>query len=77
WLMDILLKVEEQLDTSSYSASDLRVYGYLAERLLDVWVNHHHIRYVECPVKNLENQHWFKKIFNFLKRKFTKKGPQK
>ena len=73
WLFDMLFEVEKRLDTSGYSPSDQRVFGYLAERLLDVYVLHNHLRWVECPVVNLENQHWLSKGRAFLKRKFGKK----
>ncbi len=34
---------------------------FLAERLLDVWMETNHIAYTELPVVFLENQHWLKK----------------
>ena len=71
WLFDILFALENKLDISAYSASDQRVFGYVAERLLDVWVETNRISYAELPVVNLENQHWGKKIFSFLRRKIT------
>lgn len=69
WLFDVLFTVEERLDISKYS--DQRVFGYLAERLLDVWLWHQGLRVRECPVVNLENQHWLRKGLWFLKRKFS------
>ncbi|MBR3978632.1 MAG: DUF4422 domain-containing protein [Oscillospiraceae bacterium] len=73
WLFDILFKLEDRLDISRYSAYDARVFGFVAERLLDVWLLTNHISYVEAAVCNMEKQHWGKKIFAFLKRKFIKK----
>lgn len=70
WLFDILFKAEKRIDLTDYSPSEQRVFGYLAERLLDVYVLHHQLRVVECPVINLENQHWLKKGWRFLCRKF-------
>lgn len=69
WLFDILFRLESRLDTTGYSAYDRRVFGFIAERLLDVWleVNHPHCR--ELPVVNMESQHWPKKIIAFLLRK--------
>lgn len=69
WLFDILFELESVLDISSYSAKDRRVFGYVGERLLDVWLEANSRRYVEAPVVNLENQHWEKKIATFLRRK--------
>ena len=73
WLFDILFQLEDRLDISHYSAYDARVFGFVAERLLDVWILTNQISYVEAPVCNMENQHWGKKILDFLKRKYLKK----
>lgn len=72
WLFDILFELERRLDISSYSQNDARVFGFVSERLLDVWLETNGISYAEFPVRNLESQHWPRKIFNFLKRKFAK-----
>lgn len=73
WLFDILFKLEARLDISEYSSYDARVFGFVAERLLDVWLETNQIAYAEAPVCNMENQHWGKKIIGFLKRKYLKK----
>ncbi len=73
WLFGVLFAVEERLDISNYSKSDRRVFGYLAERLMDVYLDTHHIAYRECPVVNLEKQHWVQKGLRFVKRKFGKR----
>ena len=73
WIFDILFKLENVLDISNYSVNDRRVFGFVSERLLDVWLITNNIRYTELPVINMENQNWPKKIFNFLKRKFVGK----
>ncbi|MBQ0032650.1 MAG: DUF4422 domain-containing protein [bacterium] len=69
WLFDILFELERRLDISSYSANDARVFGFVSERLLDVWIAARGIRYAELPVLNLESQHWPRKIMAFLLRK--------
>ncbi len=73
WLFDILFRLEEVLDISGYSENDQRVFGFVSERLLDVWLITNHIRYTELAVINMESQNWPKKILNFLKRKFIGK----
>ena len=70
WLFDILFELEKRLDISAYSANDRRVFGFVGERLLDVYVTAQKISYVEFPVRNLESQHWPSKILKFLLRKF-------
>lgn len=71
WLFDILFELEKRLDISSYSPYDARVFGFVAERLLDVYMEAKKISYAEMPVLNTEPQHWPTKILQFLKRKFT------
>ena len=38
WLFDILEEVEKQIDISSYDIQERRVFGYLSERLFNVWL---------------------------------------
>ena len=70
WLFEVLFAVEAELDVSGYSDYDRRVFGFLGERLLDVYVEHERLPYVECPVLHLESQHWMRKIPAFLLRKW-------
>ena len=58
-----------EIDTTGYSARDKRVHGFLAERLLDVWLAQQDYRVKELPVAHLERQHWGRKIAAFLLRK--------
>ena len=75
WLFDVLFELERRLDISSYSSYDARVFGFVAERILDVWLETNGIGYAELPVKNLESQHWPRKIVAFLMRKFGGRAP--
>ena len=70
WLFDILFELEKRLDISSYSPNDRRVFGFVGERLLDVWIRANGIPYAELPVLHTETQHWPTKIIGFLARKF-------
>ena len=40
WLFDILFEVEKQLDFSDYNQYELRVMGFLSERLFGIWFTH-------------------------------------
>ena len=75
WLFDILFELERRLDISGYSPYDARVFGFVGERLLDVWLGHMEaepggIAVAELPVIHLESQHWPRKVLSFLRRKF-------
>ena len=72
WLFDVLAELERRLDISSYSDYDRRVFGFVAERLLDVYVLARKVKFAEMPVLHLEPQHWPRKIAAFLLRKFTR-----
>lgn len=50
WLFDILFEVEKHIDISTYDDYDKRVYGFIAERLLMVWLRHNRLRAYECRV---------------------------
>ncbi len=69
WLFDVLFELEKRLDISDYSEKDARVFGYVAERLLDVWIETNKIPYKEMPVAFMERQNWITKGADFLKRK--------
>lgn len=73
WLFDILFQLENDIDISNYSQNEARVFGYISERLLDVWLEVNSIKYTELPVMFMENQNWFKKGYLFLKRKVVAK----
>lgn len=70
WLFDILFELEKQLDISTYSKNDQRVFGFVGERLLDVWIQTKGLTFKELPYVFLENQNWLVKGGKFLKRKF-------
>ena len=78
WLFDVLFELERRLDVSSYSPYDARVFGFVGERLLDVWLagtpKGCSAKVAEMPVLHLESQHWPRKILNFLMRKFFRGG---
>ena len=76
WLFDVLFAVEERLDISSYGRNDRRVFGFLSERLLDVWIETNQLKYREVPLINTESQHWLRKGSSFVKRKFVHHGRQ-
>lgn len=43
WLFDILFEVERNIDISNYNSVQIRIFGYMAERLFNIWVKHNNL----------------------------------
>ena len=69
WLFDVLFELEKRLDISSYNKNDSRVFGFVSERLLDIWIETNGHKYKELPYVFMESQNWLVKGGNFVKRK--------
>lgn len=76
WLFPILFELEKKIDTSNYSAYQQRIFGFIAERLFNIWLIHNKIRTIEVKVANLEKENLYLKALNLLKRKFLKNAKQ-
>lgn len=70
WLFPILFKLEKEIDATSLSAFNARLFGRVSELLLDVWLIHNHIKYVETGFVQIGDENWGKKIKGFLSAKF-------
>ena len=54
WLFAVLTQVEAGTDLTGYTAYQQRLYGFLGERLLNVWVAHRGLKICALPVRNTE-----------------------
>ena len=50
WLFEILEKMEESTDIVNYDNYQKRIYGFLSERLFNVWIEKNHFRVKEIQV---------------------------
>jgi len=50
WLFSVLSKVENKIDISNYNNVQRRIYGYMAERLLNIYIEAQNIKTYKYPV---------------------------
>jgi hypothetical protein len=50
WWFDILFEFERRIDKSKYFGYQQRIFGFIAERLLNVWFRHKQLNCIELPV---------------------------
>jgi hypothetical protein len=72
WLFDILFKTEAEM--KNRNITEPRVFGFISELLLDIFLETNHIKYKEIPVMFMEKQNWLKKGGAFLLRKIKGRG---
>lgn len=75
WLFVVLEKLEPMIDLTKYEDPyQRRVFGFLAERLLQVWVIHNQKKIEELPVFNTEQRRitWMEKNLSRLQKLWKK-----
>ncbi len=70
FIFDILFELEKTTDISKYNPYQARVYGFIAELLLDLWIEKNKLTYKEIPIINTEKTNWLNKCSSFLLAKF-------
>ncbi|NEG70354.1 DUF4422 domain-containing protein [Bifidobacterium choloepi] len=62
WLFDILSHVEAEVDVEKYSDYNRRLFGFLSERLLNVWVDAKKLKCKYYPVYKNDDTWWAEAI---------------
>ena len=59
WLFMLLFEFEKRVDLTNYTDYQQRIFGFISERLITTWINHHQLKVKELPLiyfKNLKNE---------------------
>lgn len=78
WLFSILFALEEITDLTGYTATEARIYGFLSERLFNVWVKKNNLKIKYMPMYEKDNGLQIKKKMKdkikhiLLKNKYLK-----
>ena len=56
WLFPILEKLEKEIDITSYPNDQKRIYGYLGERLLNIYIKAERIKTKQYPILKISDE---------------------
>lgn len=70
WLFPLLFTIDASVDSSAMSPFDSRWVGRVGEMMLDVWLLHNNVKYVETGMVQLGEVHYVQKVRGFLAAKF-------
>ena len=56
WLFQVLTEVEKKVDITEYSMQEARIFGYISERLLGVWLHYNNYKIKEMRIINTEEK---------------------
>ena len=68
WLFDILFEVENRINISNYSPFQARIYGFMSEFLLNVWLHKNKILQIRKPVIWFDDMHERPSVFSVFQR---------
>ena len=67
WLFDILFEVEKRTELTGYTVQQARIYGFMSERLLEVWVRCRNLKIKHYRVLQTEKKYSMRmRMIDFL-----------
>ena len=69
FMFGVLEKLEKEIDISNYSIQEARVYGYISELLMDVWLETNAYKYTEVAWGQIGGKNNIAKAIALVKRK--------
>lgn len=73
WLFDIFFEVQKRIDVESYDSYHKRVFGFISEFLLYVWVTKNRLHAYECKVGMVDEKAETKEMKRMLAEYFHQK----
>ena len=67
WLFDILFEVEKRVDMSNYTDYEKRLFGFLSERLFNVWLEKNNLKLKELAVYNVDDNYFKQCVISVIK----------
>ncbi len=68
WLFDILFELERKICIKEYDKYNQRVFGFMSERLFNVWLDKNKLRIKEIQVNNTEDNNIKESLKNMIKK---------
>lgn len=73
WLFDILFSLDKEVNLDKYTNYNQRMWGFVSERLINVWLHHQKLNIVEYPVMFVGKKKRTKAVLRKIVGKYWKR----